>query len=80
MCREFPSRYRDIVMPDEPIASDARIANLMYKYRWTGHGNQRYAIYLGVSPWGNQVVVVTEGDVVRHVRRGVFYTQLFGKE
>ena len=80
MCREFPSRYREIAMPDEPIASDARIANLMYKHRWIGHGNRRYAIYLGLSPGGKQVLVVAEGEVVRHVRRGVFFQRLLGEE
>jgi len=80
MCREFPSRHREIVMPDEPAAADPRIANLMYKYRWIGHNNERYAIYLGGSTWGNQVLVVAEGDVVRHVRRGLFFKRLLGEE
>jgi hypothetical protein len=79
-CREFPSRYREVVMADEPIAADARIANLMFKYRWISHGNQRYTVYLGGSSWGNQVLVVAEGAVVRHVRRGVFFKQLLGEE
>ncbi len=79
-CREFPARYREIVMPDEPIAADPRIANSMHKYRWIGHSNQRYTVYLGGSSWGNQVLVVAEGPVVRHVRRGIFFNRLLGEE
>jgi hypothetical protein len=79
-CREFPTRYREVVMPDEPVAGDPRIANSMYKYRWIGHGNERYTVYLGASSWGNQVLVVAEGAVVRHVRRGVFFKRLLGEE
>ena len=79
-CREFPSLYREIVMAEQPIAADPRIANLMYKHRWIGHSNQRYTVYLGASEWGKQVLVIAEGDVVRHVRRGVFFKQLLGEE
>ncbi len=75
-CREFPVSYREVVMADEPIAADSRIANLMYKHRWISHNNQHYSIYLGVNAWGNQVLVVAQGDVVHHVRRGVFFRDL----
>ncbi|HRJ42469.1 MAG: hypothetical protein KJZ86_27005 [Caldilineaceae bacterium] len=79
-CREFPARYREMVMPEEPIAADPRIANLMYRHHWIGHSNQRYTIYLGASAWNSQVLVVAEGATVRHVRRGVFFRRLLGEE
>jgi len=79
-CREFPVRQRGVVMADEPIAADPRIANLMFKYRWIAHSNQRYTVYLGAGSWNNQVLVVAEGAVVRHVRRGVFFKELLGEE
>lgn len=79
-CREFPIRYREVLMSEEPVAGDARIANLMYKYRWVAHGNQHYTVYLGASSWGHQVLVVAQGATVRHVRRGLFFKQLLGEE
>lgn len=67
-------------MADEPIVADPRIASLMFKYRWIAYGNQRYTVYLGAGAWNNQVLVVAEGAVVRHVRRGVFFKDLLGEE
>lgn len=80
MCREFPARHRAVTMPDEPIAGDARIANLMSRYRWLCHNNQRYTIYLGVGSWNSQVLVVAAGETVHHVRRGIFFRRLLGEE
>lgn len=80
MCRDFPSRYRPVAMPEEAVASDVRIANLMNRYRWIGHSNSRYTIYLGEGSWNSQVLVVAEGERVHHVRRGIFYRRLLGEE
>lgn len=78
-CTEFLDRAVPVAMPDEPVAGDRRVQNVMRKHRWLRHGNNRYTIYVGTNLWGRLILVVAVGAEVIHIRRTSFFSRLLGR-
>lgn len=79
-CIGLAEQSAEIAMAEEPIAAVKQVRNALHKYRWRRQTNRRVTLYLGEGHWGQQLLLVCEGERLLHMRRSTLFLRLLGSD